>query len=56
MSHLVEMFKECEKIADLRKKIQVDPQHTREYEAIQWKHYTRITELNDDYYEEKARI
>ena len=56
MSHIVEMFKECEKIADLRKKIQVDPQHTREYEAIQWMHYTRITELNDDYYEEKARI
>ena len=50
------MFKECEKIADLRKKIQVDPQHTREYEAIQWMHYTRITELNDEYYEEKARI
>jgi len=56
MSHLVDMYSECEKIADLKKKIQVDPKRTRDYEAVQWKHYTRITELNDDYYNEKNQI
>ena len=53
MKHIVDMFKECEKIADYRKKIAVDPKNTREYEAQIWRHYTRVTELNDDYYEEK---
>jgi hypothetical protein len=33
MIHLVEIFKQCEKIADLRKKILVDPPRTRVYEA-----------------------
>lgn len=50
------MFKECEKIADLRKKIQVDPPNTRTYEAAIWRHYSRVTEHNDAYYEEKNRI
>lgn len=33
MIYLVEIFKQCEYIADLRKKIQVDPPKTRIYEA-----------------------
>jgi uncharacterized membrane protein len=33
MIYLVEIFKQCEKIADLRKKILVDPPKTRVYEA-----------------------
>lgn len=56
MKYLVDVFAECEKIADLRKKIQVDPPSTRIYEAEQWKHYTNVTLLNDAYYEEKAKI
>ena len=56
MTHLVEMWKHCEKIADLKKKIQVDPSSTRVYEADIWKHYTRVTELNDHYYAEKNNI
>jgi len=55
MQYIVQMFDECGKIADYRKKIAVDPKNTREYEAQVWKHYTRVTELNDDYYEEKKR-
>ena len=45
MSHLVKIFDECEKIADLKKKIQVDPSRTREYEAQVWKHSTRLRQL-----------
>ena len=56
MRHLVEMWKHCEKIADLKKKIQVDPTNTRLYEADIWKHYTTVTELNDHYYAEKNNI
>lgn len=53
MSHLVKIFDECEKIADLKKKIQVDPPRTREYEADVWKHSTNVTNANDAYYKEK---
>jgi hypothetical protein len=53
MSHLVKIFDECEKIADLKKKIQVDPSRTREYEAQVWKHSTNVTNANDAYYKEK---
>ena len=53
MSHLVKIFDECEKIADLKKKIQVDPSRTREYEAQVWKHSTNVTNANDAYYQEK---
>ena len=56
MKYLVDIFAECVKIADLRKKIAVDPPSTRIYEAEQWKHYTNVTLLNDAYYEEKAKI
>ena len=56
MIHLVDIFKECEKIADLRKKILVDPENTRVYEAEQWKHYTCVTKMNDLYYAEKAKV
>ena len=56
MKHIVDMFEECQIIADYRKKIQVDPKNTREYEAKIWTHYTRVTELNDEYYEEKKLI
>jgi hypothetical protein len=47
------MWKECEKIADLKKKVQVDPDNTRIYEGQIWQHYAVITELNDLYYEDK---
>jgi hypothetical protein len=33
MKYMVDIFSECEKIADLRKKIQIDPVATRAYEA-----------------------
>ena len=56
MIYLVEIFKQCEKIADLRKKILVDPPNTRVYEAQQWIHYTEVTRLNDLYYAEKNVI
>ena len=56
MKYLVDMFHECEQIADLRKKILVDPPSTRIYEAEQWKHYTKVTMLNDAFYEEKEKI
>jgi hypothetical protein len=47
------MWEQCEKIADLKKKVQVDPDNTRTYEAQIWQHYAVITELNDMYYEDK---
>jgi hypothetical protein len=53
MSHLARIFDECEKIADLKKKIQVDPPRTRDYEAEVWKHSTQVTNANDAYYKEK---
>lgn len=56
MSYLVDIFKQCEKIADLRKKILVDPPNTRRYEVQQWVLYTEVTKLNDLYYAEKNRI
>lgn len=40
-------MKECEMIADLKKKIAVLPRDIRYYEAEIWKHYTRVTELNE---------
>jgi hypothetical protein len=30
------MWEQCEKIADLKKKVQVDPDNTRTYEAQIW--------------------
>ena len=56
MSHLVKIFDECEKIADLKKKIQVDPARTREYEAKVWYHSTHVTNANDAYYKEKLSM
>ena len=56
MGYLVEIFRECELIADLKKKIQVDPGLTREYEALIWRHYHRISQHNDNYYAEKITI
>lgn len=56
MKYIVDMFKECELIADLRKKILVDPANTREYEAIQWTHYSHVTRLFEQYYAEKDKI
>jgi len=53
MGYLVDIFRECELIADLKKKIQVDPGLTREYEAEIWRHYHKISLLNDNYYAEK---
>jgi hypothetical protein len=47
------MWLTCEKIADLKKKILVDPDNTRTYEAQIWQHYATVTELNDSYYEDK---
>lgn len=56
MGHLVKIWEECEKIADLKKKIQVDPAGTRDYEAEIWRHYAQITYQNDLYYEEKQTL
>jgi hypothetical protein len=50
---IVQMWEECEKIANLKKKIEVDPDYTRIYEAQIWQHYAVITELNDMYFEDK---
>lgn len=47
------MWEQCERIADLKKKILVDPENTRTYEAEIWQHYAVITNLNDMYYEDK---
>ena len=56
MQYLVEMLRECEKIADLKKKIQVDPPNTKQFESAIWAHYDRVTKLNDAYYDEKASL
>ncbi len=56
MAYLVGIFKECELIANLRKKILVDPKNTKDYEAEIWKHYTNVTYLNDQYHEERSTI
>jgi hypothetical protein len=55
MKYLVDMLVECEKIADLKKKIQVDPPNTKQFESAIWQHYDHVTKLNDAYYDEKAR-
>jgi len=56
MKYLVDMLVECEKIADLKKKIQVDPPNTKQFESAIWFHYDHVTALNDAYYDEKARL
>lgn len=53
LEYINEMWLTCEKIADLKKKILVDPDNTRTYEAQIWQHYATVTELNDSYYEDK---
>jgi hypothetical protein len=53
MAYLVDIFADCHKIADLKKKIQVDPAGTREYENEIWRIYTHISEMNDAYYIDK---
>lgn len=54
MRHLVNIFSECEKIANLKKKILVDPKNTKSYEVEMWKHYTNVTNYNEKYVEEKG--
>lgn len=54
MRHLVKIFSECEKIANLKKKIIVDPRNTKRYEVQMWKHYANVTEYNEQYVEEKG--
>lgn len=56
MAYLVHIWDECEKIADLKKKIQVDPAATRTYEAEIWRHYSNISYHNDLYYEDKEEL
>lgn len=56
MKYLIEIHDEIQLIADLRKKIQVDPPRQKDYEAQQWIHYTKVTKLNDAYYEAKNSI
>lgn len=53
MKHIIQIYQVCEKIADLKKKIQVDKVNSRKYEAKIWKHYKSITKYHDNYYTEK---
>jgi len=56
MKYMVEMWDEVAKIADIKKKIMVDPPNTRKYEQTMWNLYKNVSVLNDDYYEEKKLI
>jgi hypothetical protein len=56
MRQLVKIFKECEYVANLKKKIQVDPKNVHRYETEMWRHYTNITNFNTQYLKEKGSI
>jgi hypothetical protein len=49
MAQLSDIFDECSKIADLKKKIEVDLWNTRKYEQQIWKTHERISALYESY-------